>query len=245
VDFTQTDPLQADVAQAYPSAYVYGNNNPNMYTDPSGMRGQAGGLPSQCFGMDSRQIALDSIQAGSNLPGSVANGFISIGNWVNPFNDIPKVPKVRIDGACDVVSDLATGSVTFVASGGAKAIMAAPSVLRGGLGAAKSGVALLRALGAEKGCSFRLVKLASGAGGLRGEMSVVRSISKGEKIADLVTELGSMSFITGNEFAVVKLGDGSRAIVTGGSGGITFAEGQVARIFAHTHPFPACGGPIA
>jgi hypothetical protein len=37
--FTQTDPLQADVGSAYPSAYVYGNNNPNMYVDPSGKRG--------------------------------------------------------------------------------------------------------------------------------------------------------------------------------------------------------------
>ena len=38
-DFTQTDPLQPTVGQAYPSAYVYGNNNPNMYVDPSGLRG--------------------------------------------------------------------------------------------------------------------------------------------------------------------------------------------------------------
>ena len=38
-EFTQTDPLQADVGSAYPSAYVYGNNNPLMYVDPSGLRG--------------------------------------------------------------------------------------------------------------------------------------------------------------------------------------------------------------
>jgi hypothetical protein len=37
--FTQTDPLEADVGSAYPSAYVYGNNNPTMYVDPSGKRG--------------------------------------------------------------------------------------------------------------------------------------------------------------------------------------------------------------
>jgi hypothetical protein len=41
-DFTQTDPLQADVGQPYPSTYVYANNNPNVYTDPSGMRGVLG-----------------------------------------------------------------------------------------------------------------------------------------------------------------------------------------------------------
>jgi hypothetical protein len=36
--FTQTDPLQATVGQAYPSTYTYANNNPNLYTDPSGLR---------------------------------------------------------------------------------------------------------------------------------------------------------------------------------------------------------------
>jgi hypothetical protein len=40
--FTQTDPLQATVGQAYPSTYIYANNNPNVYTDPSGMRGVLG-----------------------------------------------------------------------------------------------------------------------------------------------------------------------------------------------------------
>ena len=37
--FTQTDPISAEVGEPYPSAFVYGNNNPMAYTDPSGMRG--------------------------------------------------------------------------------------------------------------------------------------------------------------------------------------------------------------
>ena len=37
--FTQTDPLDPDIGSPYPSAYVYGNNNPAVYTDPSGLRG--------------------------------------------------------------------------------------------------------------------------------------------------------------------------------------------------------------
>jgi hypothetical protein len=37
--FTQTDPLNADVTSPYPSAYVYGNNNPTVFSDPSGERG--------------------------------------------------------------------------------------------------------------------------------------------------------------------------------------------------------------
>ena len=39
--FTQTDPIQASVGQAYPSAYVYGNNNPLLFSDPTGLRGMA------------------------------------------------------------------------------------------------------------------------------------------------------------------------------------------------------------
>jgi RHS repeat-associated protein len=40
--FTQTDPLQASVGSAYPSAYVYGNNNPMVFRDPTGLRGITG-----------------------------------------------------------------------------------------------------------------------------------------------------------------------------------------------------------
>jgi hypothetical protein len=36
--FTQTDPLQATVGQAYPSTYIYANNNPNRFVDPAGLR---------------------------------------------------------------------------------------------------------------------------------------------------------------------------------------------------------------
>jgi RHS repeat-associated protein len=47
--FTQTDPLQADVGNAYPSPYVYANDNPMMYVDPSGLRAKRadGGVPSE------------------------------------------------------------------------------------------------------------------------------------------------------------------------------------------------------
>jgi hypothetical protein len=38
--FTQTDPLAADLGSPYPSAYVYGNNNPVRFVDPTGLRGE-------------------------------------------------------------------------------------------------------------------------------------------------------------------------------------------------------------
>ena len=37
---TQTDPLPNPPGVSYMSGYVYGNNNPLVYTDPSGLRGQ-------------------------------------------------------------------------------------------------------------------------------------------------------------------------------------------------------------
>lgn len=36
--FTQTDPLQPSVGSPYPSACVYGNNNPLVFVDPSGLQ---------------------------------------------------------------------------------------------------------------------------------------------------------------------------------------------------------------
>ncbi len=39
--FTQTDPLEVSRGVAYPSAYIYGNNNPMVFTDPSGLRADA------------------------------------------------------------------------------------------------------------------------------------------------------------------------------------------------------------
>ena len=39
--FTQTDPLEVSRGVAYPSAYVYANNNPLVFVDPSGLRADA------------------------------------------------------------------------------------------------------------------------------------------------------------------------------------------------------------
>lgn len=39
--------------------------------------------------------------------------------------------------------------------------------------------------------------------------------------------------------AFVPLSDGRRALVTGGSGGISFNQGQIRRIWGHTHPDPS------
>jgi len=68
-------------------------------------------------------------------------------------------------------------------------------------------------------------------------MQVLRTIQRGEKIADIMEEAKGITFTTGNEVALVKLASGERALVTGGSGGITWSEGEVTRLFGHTHPY--------
>ena len=45
--------------------------------------------------------------------------------------------------------------------------------------------------------------------------------------------------MSGNEHAVVRLANGQKAIVSGGSGGITFKSGQIKTLFGHTHPTSA------
>ncbi|WP_121761918.1 RHS repeat domain-containing protein [Corallococcus sp. AB038B] len=82
------------------------------------------------------------------------------------------------------------------------------------------------------------VAVASGTGP-HAPMVVVRIIKKGEKIADIVNESKALTFTSGNEHALVRLATGERALVSGGPGGITFAPGQVTRIFGHTHPTSA------
>jgi hypothetical protein len=78
-------------------------------------------------------------------------------------------------------------------------------------------------------------------------MSVVRIIRRGEKLSDIMNEAKSLTFETGNEYALVKLANGERALVSGGPGGIDLAEGQITRLYGHTHPyqFNACGASAA
>ena len=79
------------------------------------------------------------------------------------------------------------------------------------------------------------------------EMQVVRTIGQGEKIADIVNEAKAFTFQSGNEHALVTLANGERALVSGGQLNINFAEGQVTRLFGHTHSynFPASGASAA
>jgi RHS repeat-associated protein len=94
-------------------------------------------------------------------------------------------------------------------------------------------------LGNALGKGLRAVKgaeVTSGMGGKVLPMSVVRNLPPGAA-GGVVNEAKALTFATGNEHAVVRLANGQRALVSGGSGGILFAEGQVTRIIGHTHPY--------
>jgi hypothetical protein len=82
------------------------------------------------------------------------------------------------------------------------------------------------------------VRVASGLGP-SGPMKLVRYIERGEKLEEIINEGKALTYMTGNEHALVKLKDGRRAIVSGGPGGIDFEEGAVLRIYGHTHPTSA------
>jgi RHS repeat-associated protein len=78
--------------------------------------------------------------------------------------------------------------------------------------------------------------VASAASGEVLPMTVVRVIKAGEKLDDIINEAKELTWTTGNEHALVKLANGERALVSGGPGGIAFENGEVLRIFGHTHP---------
>lgn len=64
-------------------------------------------------------------------------------------------------------------------------------------------------------------------GGEAAEMTVVRVIQRGEKIADIVNEGKALTLC--KEHAVVKLASGERALVSGGQYGIDFGREQITK----------------
>jgi RHS repeat-associated protein len=83
------------------------------------------------------------------------------------------------------------------------------------------------------------VTVASSAGGKTLPMTTERILDQGSKITDIVNDVKGMTWMTGNEHAVVRLANGQKAIVSGGPGGISFQPNQIRTLFGHTHPLPA------
>ncbi|MBX3060917.1 MAG: hypothetical protein KF770_31030, partial [Anaerolineae bacterium] len=75
-------------------------------------------------------------------------------------------------------------------------------------------------------------------------MNVVRNIEKGERVGQLLDELKTLTFTTGNEHAIVRMSDGTRAMVSGGQGGINLTS-EVSKVIIHTHPYQLPGTGMA
>jgi hypothetical protein len=97
------------------------------------------------------------------------------------------------------------------------------------------GAAFAIAGGASNSLGKGGVTVASGYGSA-GPMVVIREIKHGEKVIALINEAKGLTWMTGNEHAVVTLANGKRALVSGGPGGINFQAGSIKNIFGHTHP---------
>ena len=92
-------------------------------------------------------------------------------------------------------------------------------------------------LGAEAVASKATFSVSNGSMSGTSHMQLVRTIQKGESVDSLISEVKALTFETGNEHAVVKLANGQRAIVSGGTNGVSFGAGEVTRIYGHSHPY--------
>ena len=66
--FTQTDPAPLGAGFAYESSYVYGNDNPLVYTDPSGLRGGLPGCPYSANSIASNQPQMLALRSQIWIP---------------------------------------------------------------------------------------------------------------------------------------------------------------------------------
>ena len=137
--FTQTDPLQADVGSPYPSSYVYSSNNPMLYVDPSGERGQLPGcvwknnpiasqqpeqLAFRTGGLSASQVPFASARSQILVPAPPPRLPIGVPpRTVPPRVYTPKRPSTTRPGGVLVVGG--AGSTTTI--GGASTTKVAPS----------------------------------------------------------------------------------------------------------------------
>lgn len=140
-------------------------------------------------------------------------------------------------GAEDIGSGLAKTEDGLLNAADASAVDTATHPL----GAADDAAKLPTPLGTDSQAAMNAAEsattVASGMGGETASMSIVRTVGRGEKVADLLNEGKALTFQSGNEHALVRLANGERAIVSGGPGEIEFPQGVVSRVIAHTHPY--------
>lgn len=245
--FTSPDPLHSSASLVDPQSwnrYAYVGNRPLIYTDPSGLVwiqhiNEDGNVDDYRW-IPGRDLSQKDAENGWRLVpgGGVGLTYTSIhgdlillghnGKWAN----LGYVGD-EIDFQNGLGKDFAGWYVKFAATNVVGSLT--------GIGLASLFKAVLAARGVAVGTEVAEggLSIASSAGGKVSPMQLVRIIEKGEKVDDLINEAKALTWTTQNEHAVVTLASGERALVSGGSGGIKFAEGQVTRIFGHTHPTSA------
>jgi RHS repeat-associated protein len=225
--FTSVDPDNAGASVSDPqswNAYGYVRNNPLTFVDPFG---------ESCIKTDDDKRADDGDGKGCTAAG------VKPDKGGKPGEIDPQQVTVGVGGdeaRLIVLSRIGENftsphQISTVVSGGVQGAVAVDS----GRGLLGLGWDLVRGL-----MGVRAAGVAVGVGGGRriGSMVVLRTLRKGESIADLIEEAKTIGYEMQTEVAVVKLANGERALVTGGAEGISFGEGSIVRLYGHTHPFP-------
>ncbi len=227
----QVDPIAGDGS----NLYWYERNNPTNALDPMGLKCHG---PTEEEQAAQREMALNALQIAIFVaavldPEPVSKAFLfALDAYISILRGAVAWERGNHLEAGVYFASAAAPVLTELAAAGLAGPLA--NSLRG-LGRAEEVVGLAAP---QAG-----LRLATGMGESALGMSVVRTIERGERVADIINEVKQLTFTTGNEYAVVKLADGSRALVSGGPGGINFVEGQITRLFGHSHPYqlPATG----
>ena len=128
----------------------------------------------------------------------------------------------------------------------------AQGFVEGGVGAVGA-VRAVRAAGGIRriiasGQAARALVIANGVGKDVRPLTVVRILSRGEKLNDVIDQAKYLTLHDDIEHAVISYKNGSRALISGGRDGIAFSAeqvGNIRRILGHTHPYslPGTGRP--